>query len=57
MFIKLSIFSQLSQAEPWMYVMYVLAAALMGGLAWEILKFIGFILSESFKEKDTKKKK
>ena len=57
MFLKFSLFSQFSQVEPWMYIVYVLAAALIGGLAWEVLKFIGFVLSESFKEKDTKKKK
>lgn len=57
MFLKFSLFSGFAQVEPWMYIIYVLTLALIGGLAWEVLKFIGFVLSESFKEKDTKKKK
>ena len=49
--------SQLSQIEPALYLLYAALAVLLGAMAWEILKFIGFILSESFKEKNTKKKK
>jgi len=57
MFLKFSLFSQLSQIEPALYLLYAALAVLLGAMAWEILKFIGYVLAELFKEKDTKKKK